>query len=100
MKRKPRMKKTDIALAAIGAITLFAILSVAPGAADARRYRAGPHWRHGAPDVIVGDGLRRGLGDGQRRYFGQGRRYFGADPGRYFGVGPGSYECVGYDCNW
>jgi len=71
-----------------------------PASADARRYHAGPHWRQGGPDVIVGDGLRRRLGDGQRRYFGQRRRYFGVEPGLDFGVGPNSYECHGYDCNW
>jgi hypothetical protein len=94
------MTTANIALAAIGGITLLAIVSVAPGAAENRRYHTSAHWRHGAPDVIVSDGLRRGLGDGQRRYLGQDRRYFGADPDRYFGVGPNSYECVGYDCNW
>ena len=71
-----------------------------PASADARRYHAGPHWRQGGPDVIVGDGLRRRLGDGQRRYFGQRRRYFGVEPGLDFDVGPNSYECHGYDCNW
>jgi hypothetical protein len=55
MNRKSRMKEANTALAAIGGITLFAILSVAPGTADARRYHAGAHWRHGptSPSATV-----------------------------------------------
>jgi fatty acid desaturase len=91
------MKKARNYLAAIGAITLFAIASVVP----ASDYHGGAHWRHhAAPNIIFGDAPRRYSGVGPRRYFGQGRRYFGVESDRYFGVGPGSYECFGYDCNW
>jgi hypothetical protein len=97
---KSLMKKTSASLAALAGITLIAIASVSPASAGAKRHHADAHWRQGASDIIVKDGLRRRFGGGQRRYFGLERRYFGVDPGRGFGVGPNSYECYGYDCNW
>jgi hypothetical protein len=88
------MKKTSTYLAAIGGITLFAVASVVPAAADPSGYHGNAHWsrHHDGRDVIFGVKPRRHLNEG--------RQYFGDDPGRYFGVGPGSYECYGYDCTW
>src|SRR5262245_19246511 len=98
---KSLMRKASARLvAALAGIALIAIASASPASAESRRHRPDSHWRHGAPDVVVSDEVRRRLGGGQRRYLGQSRRYFGADPDRSFGVGPGSYECYGFDCNW